>query len=135
VPQEIECDSDAACPAGWTCQQDPNTGTSSGCAGEGCGAAPIPEPLPTRTLCFPKYYGGVGGGIDLGGTPTSGGDDKDTGSGTQNPEAAGNASDADSSESAACQMGHAPASRSAFGIVALLGALFGLSRRRAQRSA
>lgn len=133
VPQEIECGSDAACPAGWTCQQDPNTGTSSGCAGDGCGAAPAPEPLPTRTLCFPKYYGGVGVGIgeDLGGTPTSGGDDE----GTANPEAAGKASDADSSESAACQMGHAPASRSAFGIAALLGALFGLSRRRAQRSA
>jgi hypothetical protein len=133
VPQEIECASDAACPAGWTCQEQ-DGGTSSGCAGEGCDAAPAPEPLPTRRLCFPKYYGGTDQGVDLGGTPTSGGDDKGStnGSGTQNPEAAGSNSDADSNDSAACQMGHAPASRSAFGILAVLGALFGFKRRRAQ---
>jgi hypothetical protein len=88
--------------------------------------------LPARSLCFPKYYGGVGGvAEDLGGVPTSGGDDQNNGSGTPQPEAAGNDAAADGEESAACQIGHAPASRSVFGIVALLGALFGFARRRA----
>jgi hypothetical protein len=130
VPREIPCADDSVCPAGWTCQ-NADSGTSSGCFGDGCDAAPAPEPLPTTSLCFPQYYGGAGVGIeeDLG-TPTRSGDDQGTGS-TQNPEAAHADADADANDSAACQMGHAPASGSALSILALLGALFGLSRRRA----
>jgi hypothetical protein len=48
------------------------------------------------------------------------------------PEAT-NADDAASHDSAACQMGHAPASSGALSLLTLLGALFGLSRRRSQR--
>jgi hypothetical protein len=107
--------------------------TRPACAGEDCGAAPAPEPLPARSLCFPKYYGGVGGvAEDLGGVPTSGGDDDSNGSGAPTPEAAGSDGATDSDESAACQLGHAPASRGVISIVALLGALFGFARRRAQ---
>lgn len=134
VPQEIVCESDSACPVGWTCQAQSGGASAPSCAGDDCADAPAPEPLPEQRVCFPKYYGGVAQGGDLGSTPTSAGDDKGTnsGDGTANPEAAGNDADAESNDSSACQMGHAPASRSAFGIVALLGALFGLSRRRAQ---
>jgi hypothetical protein len=44
-----------------------------------------------------------------------------------------NADDASSNESAACQMGHAPLSSGALSVLTLLGALFGLKRRRGQR--
>jgi hypothetical protein len=51
------------------------------------------------------------------------------GDGSSAPEHAAN--DADGShESSACQMGHAPASRSAFSLAVALGALLALKRRR-----
>lgn len=130
VPQEIVCDSDAACPAGWRCEQQGAT-TDPGCAGPDCAAAPVPEPIPTGGRCFPAYYGSIGEDLD-GGTTTSGSGGKATGSnGTpQNPEAA--PADADSSESSACQLGHTPAERSVLSIALLLGAAFGLGRRRVQ---
>jgi hypothetical protein len=132
VPVEIECDSDSNCPAGWGCELQ-GTATDPGCAGGDCKAAPIPAPEPATGRCFPSYYGGVGVDLD-GGTATSGGDDKGTGNGApQNPEAAPSGESAqNSSESAACQLGHAPASHSVLSILAVLGAVLGLGRRRAQ---
>jgi hypothetical protein len=44
-----------------------------------------------------------------------------------------NAAEASSHDSEACQMGHAPASSGVLSLLTLLGALFGLKRRRAQR--
>ncbi len=71
-----------------------------------------------------------------GDTGTATGTGKGTGTaGTSNsgtPESAAT-DDASSHESAACQMGHAPASTGALSLLAMLGALFGLKRRRAQR--
>jgi hypothetical protein len=130
VPVEIDCDSDANCPAGWSCQLQ-GVATDPGCAGGDCEAAPIPEPAAATGRCFPTYYGGV----DLGGgTATSGGDDKGTpNESPQNPEAAPSGESAqDGSESAACQLGHAPASHGVLSILAVLGAVLGLGRRRAQ---
>jgi hypothetical protein len=89
-----------------------------------------------------------GGGQETPTTPTTGtGNTGNTGTGTGNPGTGSggsttgvppqpqgtNADDASSHESAACQMGHAPASSGALSLLALLGALFGLKRRRAQR--
>jgi hypothetical protein len=135
VPVEIDCDSDSNCPSGWRCQLQ-GIATDPGCAGGDCEAAPIPQPEPTTGRCFPSYYGGVGVDLD-GGTATSGGDDKGTPNGDpQNPEAAPSGESAqDSSESAACQLGHAPASHSVLSILAVLGAVLGLSRRRAEARA
>jgi hypothetical protein len=95
---------------------------------------PVPDPAPTGGRCFPEYYGSIGVDLDDG-TATSGSGGKGTGntSGTpQTPEAAPTDADADSSESAACQLGHTPAQHSGLTIVALLGAALGLTRRRVQ---
>jgi hypothetical protein len=129
---EIDCDSDSNCPAGWRCQLL-GVATDPGCAGDDCKAAPLPEPEPATGRCYPTYYGGIVGELD-GGVATSGGDDKGTSNGVpQNPEAAPSGESAqDSADSSACQLGHAPASRSVLSILAVLGALVGLSRRRAQ---
>lgn len=132
VPQDIECDSDSACPAGWTCQEQ-GVATDPGCAGPDCAAAPLPEPTPAVSRCYPTYYGGVGVDLD-GGTSTSGEDDKGSGTANgipQSPEASPGAN-ADTQDSSACQLGHAPASQSVLSILALLGAALGLSRRRVQ---
>jgi hypothetical protein len=130
VPQRITCDSDAECLAGWTCVADGNV-SAPACDGGDCFAAPEPDPQPVTNHCEPKYYrGGVAGVDDDFGTPTSGGPKGEDG-GAQNPEAASNG-DADANDSSACQMGRAPASRGVLGIALMLGALFGLSRRRAQ---
>jgi len=90
-------------------------------------------------LCQPPYYGGDGsGGLELPATPTAQGSGT-TGQGTAGsspspnkgtPESSG---DGGAHESSACQMGHAPASTGAFSLMAMLGALLGLKRRRAQR--
>jgi hypothetical protein len=136
VPSVIECADDSACPAGWVCEQDAQEVPPS-CAGDGCPEPAPMDPLPpARSLCRPEFYsGGTGGGVLLPGVPgsdpapTPGGN-----TGTSNPEndnSKGDADGADSHESAACQMGHAPASSGALGIVAVLGALLGLRRRRA----
>jgi hypothetical protein len=134
VPVEIDCDSDSNCPAGWSCQVQ-GVATDPGCAGGDCAAAPLPEPEPATGRCFPTYYSGVGVDLD-GGTATSGGDDKGTPNGSpQDPEAAPSGESAqDGSESSACQFGHAPASHGVLSILAVLGALLGLGRRRAQPS-
>jgi hypothetical protein len=128
VPQEILCDAASDCPAGWICQQEVQA-AEPGCAGPDC---PEPKPmtlLPARRLCQPEYYGGVDDGGS--GTPTSG-----VPGTAQNPEAAPNPNgpsteEGNANESAACQMGHAPASSGALSLLAVLGALLGLKRRRA----
>jgi hypothetical protein len=132
IPQEIVCDDASDCPSGWICQQEAQADRPA-CFGDGC---PEPEPLPpARFLCQPEYYGGVGVGVDDGGVPASGG----PGTGTANPEASptpngsgnGSTSGEESRESAACQMGHAPASSGVLSLLVVLGALIGLKRRRA----
>lgn len=101
--------------------------------------------MPTSGTCQPPYYGAQSGsdletptstesgsGTSKGGTTTGSGN---TGSGggtttgsTPAPQA--NAGDGESHESAACQFGRAPFTHGAFGLLAVLGALVGLSRRR-----
>jgi hypothetical protein len=134
IPQEIVCVDATDCPAGWLCQQEVQADAPA-CFGDGC---PTPQPLPpARFLCQPEYYGG-GVGIDQGGVPVSGGPTTG-GPGTANPEVTptptpnGNngTSGEESHESAACQMGHAPASSGVLSLLAVLGALLGLKRRRA----
>lgn len=130
VPHEIVCDDASDCPASWTCEQEVQA-TAPACSGDGC-PAPAPQP-PSRFLCQPPHYSGGGVvGTDAGGTPTSGGPKGNPG--TANPEAspAPNGTDnGETRESAACQMGHAPASSGTISLLAVLGALLGLKRRRA----
>ncbi len=130
VAQEIECASASECPDGWICEQEPQPGVPA-CVGDGC---PTIEPLPAaRSLCRPQYYsGGSSVGYDANGeaegtpAPTKGG------TGTNNPQTPNSSTEgAEAHESAACQMGHAPASSSALAWLAVLGALLGLKRRRA----
>jgi hypothetical protein len=128
IPQEILCDEASDCPTGWLCQQE-NQGEVPACAGDGC---PTPQPQPpARFLCQPEYGGAVG--VDAGGVPTSGGPKGGTGTGSPeaSPTPTGNSSGDESRESAACQMGHAPASSGVLSLLAVLGALVGLRRRRA----
>lgn len=122
VAQVIECTSDAACPAGWACEQEVQADRPA-CVGDRCPEAePVPPP---RSLCRPEYYGG--GGVDVG-VP---GDDPAPTVGSADPES-GNGEDAtgDGNESAACQFGQAPASSGALSLLVVLGALIGLKRRR-----
>jgi hypothetical protein len=135
VAKPINCTSAAQCPAGWSCEQEVNV-TSPACApGENCEARPAPEPV--SAVCRPPYYGSISSD-DLE-TPTTsngqgtgtkdGGTVSGTPGGTPNPEATNDDSPS-SNESAACQMGHAPASSGVVSLLTLLGALFGLQRRR-----
>lgn len=136
VVKPLTCNTTAQCPAGWSCEQDV-VATEPACApNTNCAARPAPNPVPAR--CRPPYYGAVdSGGLE---TPTSSngqgtGTPKDPGGtpgGTPTPEAA-NAGDASAHDSAACQMGHAPASSGVISVLALLGALFGLRSRRVSR--
>lgn len=131
VPKQIDCNSVAQCPAGWSCDQAV-VATSPACPpGAECAADPIEPP---SAVCRPPYYGASDGsdletpvGSTGQGTPVSG-NDKGTTTPTT-PEA--NGDDATSHDSAACQMGHAPASSGVISLLTLLGALFGLKRRRA----
>lgn len=137
VVKPLTCSTAAQCPAGWSCEQNVAP-TEPACApGANCAAKPAPNPVSGH--CSPPYYGAVdSGGLE---TPTSSngqgtGTPKDPGGptgGTPTPEGA-NADDASAHDSAACQMGHAPVSSGVISLLALLGALFGLQRRRAQRT-
>ena len=113
VAKPLMCATAAQCPAGWTCESAvataPACAPGSNCAGTG--ALPAPS-----AWCRPPYYG-----VDSSGGSTTGVPPQPQGT---------NADDASSHESAACQMGHAPASSGALSLLALLGALFGLKRRR-----
>lgn len=129
VVQEMGCDSDAACPAGWTCEAG-DIATTPGCDGEGC--AERPAPLPSMPTCQPPYYGGgTGGGLEGPVTPDSGGDGQGTGNeGTPTSGDTGSSAGEGSGESSACQFGPASSSRGALSVLAMLGALFGVARRR-----
>jgi len=137
VAKQIDCTSAAQCPAGWSCDQSV-TATSPACPpGAECAADPIQPP---PAVCRPPYYGATdAGGLETPVSSNGQGTDKGTGTGTGTPVTtpttpeATNGDDATSHDSAACQMGHAPASSGVISLVTLLGALFGLKRRRAQR--
>lgn len=135
VANEVVCQSATQCLPGWSCEPDA-VATAPSCVGPDC--PPAQKPLPARSLCRPPYYGAHSGGdLQVPGVPTSG-----TGTGTGNgtagtgsknpatPEAANG--DGEAHESSACQLGHTPASRGAFSLLVVLGALFGLQRRRRQ---
>jgi MYXO-CTERM domain-containing protein len=131
VAQELTCQSDAECPAGWSCEQEVLP-SAPACDGGNCDA--VPAPTPTRSLCQPAYYGGeTPSDLQVPGVPESTGDGKGTTAGSDNPATDGNASgsgDAQSNESSACQFGPATSPSGGFGLLAVLGALFGLARRR-----
>jgi MYXO-CTERM domain-containing protein len=126
--------------------------TAPACApGANCPTpAPAPAPAPSGGWCVPPYYGASSGGdlqvpstpttgtgVSGPGTPIKGGPGTGTAGttstgvpneGTPTPSSTG---DAEAHESSACAMGHAPASSGALALLAMLGALFGLKRRRA----
>ncbi len=139
VAKEIGCNAASDCPAGWVCEQPVNVTTPACPPGAAC--EPAADPPELKSLCRPEYYGvDSSGGLE---TPTVGTDKGETTSGSAGSSATGgptpqptdpNAADGDaeSHESAACAMGHAPASSGALSLLVMLGALFGLKRRRAQ---
>jgi hypothetical protein len=146
VAKPLMCATAAQCPAGWTCESAVTTAPAPACApGSDCanaGALPAPSP---EAWCRPPYYGvDSSGGLETPTTPTTGtGNTGSTGSGTGTGTGGGgsttgvppqpettNADDATSHDSAACQMGHAPASSGVLSLLTLLGALLGLKRRR-----
>ncbi|MDF3070339.1 MAG: hypothetical protein K0R38_5940, partial [Polyangiaceae bacterium] len=129
VPQEIGCDTDAACPAGWACEEG-EVDSPPPCVDGNCASRPAPLP-PTKT-CQPPYYGGVDRDLDDPVPPQAGGDSE--GTSNEAPPNTGNPpTDEGSSgtqESSACQFGPASSSGGALSLVAVLGALFGVARRR-----
>lgn len=138
VPKQITCQSAAQCPAGWSCEQLAVDVAAPCAPGQSCEP---PAPQPSSAQCRPPYYG-VDSSDDLevpvsgtGQNPGKGTTGSGTGGGSATgapvPEAA-NDDDASSHESAACQMGRAPASSGVLSLLTLLGALLGLKRRRAQ---
>lgn len=131
VAQELTCQGDADCPAGWKCEQEVAASTPA-CDGGNCDALPAPQP--TRSLCQPAYYGGeTPSGVEVPGTPdtTGGGKGTTTGGVDPTPNAAEDANDdAQSHESSACQFGPASSPNGGLGLLAVFGALFGLLRRR-----
>jgi hypothetical protein len=76
----------------------------------------LDTPSAPSTVCRPPYYGATSGNR------------------LREPTATTPYWNPPSRESGTCQMGHAPASNAAFSLLTLLGALFGLKRRRAPRS-
>jgi hypothetical protein len=127
VVKDIACASAAECPAGWSCEQD-SYPTAPACSpNTDCTAEPLP--MPVSSACRPPYYG-VDSSGELESTPTSQGKGT-TGGDPGTPAAeANNAQDSSSHDSAACQIGHAPASSGVVSLLATLGALLGLKRRR-----
>ncbi len=129
IPKDITCTTGSDCPVGWTCTPEPSAEVP-GCSSGDCGAA-APQPAP-RNVCIPDHYSGVGETVDAGGTPSR----EPTAPGTDNggsvpPQPEASSGGGESNESAACQMGRAPASQGAFSLLLVLGALLGLKRRRA----
>gem|GEM_PF-4929552 len=114
VPKPLTCTTAAQCPAGWGCQVDAVPTVPACAPGANCGSDPTPPPA----SCLPPYYG-VDSGVGL---------EKPT---ATSPEPM----PPPSYESGTCQMGHAAASSGVLSLLTLLGALFGLKRRRTQRQA
>jgi hypothetical protein len=148
VPMQVMCATDAQCPAGWSCQAEAVTNTAAPACAPGMNCPTPPAPAPSGSWCVPPYYGASSGG-DLQvpstpttgtgtsgpGTPTKGGPGTagttSTGTPNEGTPTPGSTGEAESHESSACAMGHAPASSGALALLAMLGALFGLKRRRA----
>jgi MYXO-CTERM domain-containing protein len=125
------------------------TNTAPACApGANCPTPGVPAPAPSGGWCVPPYYGASSGGdlqvpstpttgtgVSGPGTPTKGGTGSagttSTGTPNEGTPTPGSTGQAESHESSACAMGHAPASSGALALLAMLGALFGLKRRRA----
>jgi hypothetical protein len=149
----VECKTAADCQAGWSCVQDPAVDIARPACppNEPCDPIPTPAPGPTTSHCLPPYYGAnSSGGLEVPGAPGStttvgtvgpsnpgnpgGAGTSSTGSGgtSSNNGTAGSGS-GESRDVAACSFGHAPASTGALSLLAMLGALVGLSRRRARR--
>lgn len=139
VPKEIPCSADAQCPAGWGCRTEVAV-SAPPCLAPDCKTEPSPEPQPS--VCLPNYYGAQGG-KDLqvpesprGGTPAGGPGSGAPGAPPSSPEpnsgAPESGGDRKANESSACEIGHAPASRGAFGLLLVAAAVLGLKRRRAQ---
>lgn len=124
VPQEVTCESDAACPAGWTCE----AGDVASCDGPDCPTAPAPTP----SQCRPPYYGGSGGvGVSTPSAPGAGGGKEAPNEGV--PTRADDASEPKNNESSACQFGPATGGPDSATLLSILGALFGVARRRRVR--
>jgi MYXO-CTERM domain-containing protein len=152
---DIACQTAAQCPAGWSCQtENVATGAAACPPGTTCSTLPVPPPPPSK--CVPPYYGANSGGdLEVPSTPTTGTGTGAIGTGTISPglPSTGTAgsgptgipnegtppnkgtpeptTSAQSHDVSACAMGHAPASSGALALLAMLGALFGLKRRRA----
>lgn len=141
VAKEMVCQTAAECPAGWSCVGQDVAVSAPACTGQDCSADPVPNPTPSRAVCQPPYYGvDSSGGLEVPAAPTAHGTvTGTTGKGTAGSGSTGGSGAPESAdggaahESSACQMGHAPASTGALSLLAMLGALFGLKRRRAQR--
>ncbi len=124
VARELACDQASDCPPGWLCEQELAADLPA-CSGDGCPATSSTPPA--RRLCRPEYTSSNGGkGEDDSASPTSPVSGHDPGT----AESANDADSDGSRESSACQMGRAPASRSAFSLAVALGALLALKRRR-----
>ncbi len=136
VAKQVDCTTAAQCPAGWNCIAEGVPTSEPACSGRNCPPDPLPTPMPAPSVCVPPYYNvNSSRGLEVPaagnstGTATGSAGSGTTGnSGT--PETTG---DASAHESSACQIGHAPASTGALSLLAMLGALFGLTRRRTQR--
>jgi hypothetical protein len=142
VPMRLMCSTAANCPAGWSCQVEVSTATAPACA-PGSNCPMMPAPGPAASWCVPPYYGAQSGGdLEVPVTPTTG---NGSGTGTTGTGTAGTSStgvpnegtpaptttgDGEAHESSACALGHAPASSGALALLAMLGALLGLKRRR-----
>jgi hypothetical protein len=71
VVQDMMCQSDAQCPAGWLCEQEPTVSSAPACAGANCPTQP-PAPMPLSAHCRPPYYGAQSkGDLEIPGVPAS----------------------------------------------------------------
>jgi len=151
VPMDITCQTAAQCPAGWMCQAE-NVATGAATCAPGATCPTLPPPPPPVSKCMPPYYGANSGGdLEVPATPTTGTGTTGPGTatGTTGTGTAGTGptgipnegtppnkgtpeptTSAQSHDVSACAMGHAPASSGALALLAMLGALFGLKRRR-----
>jgi hypothetical protein len=139
----VMCQVDTQCAPGWHCALEVAVSSPAPACPPGMDCPQSePAPMPVSGYCQPPYYGAQSGsdlqgpkeansgsGTSGPGTTTGNG----TGGGTtatpapQNPAQPGSG---EAHESSACSFGHAPASHGALGILSVLGALLGLSRRR-----
>ncbi len=126
VVKELACATDIECPEGWSCVAE-SVPVASCPPGAECPSEPPPA---TSKACLPPYYYGGVGGVDYAegtaqGAPTSGSGPK----GEADPDSRGTG-DAESGDSAGCQLGAGSAPAGSLGLLVALGALLGIRRRR-----